>query len=166
MDNLVLIVIVVIVVAALAAVVSRLGSSSGEKQNYPFARIDNLFSPAERSFYGVLRQLTANRYVVFGKVRLVDVIKPQPGLTPSERTSALNKISGKHVDFALCDPATLAIVGVIELDDKSHQADGRKQRDLFVDGALSAAGVPVLHIPAQKSYSTVEVGALIQKMLR
>ena len=65
----------------------------------------------------------------------------------------------------MCDPATLAIVGVIELDDKSHQAERRQQRDAFVDAALNAAGVRVLHMPAKKSYNTSEVSAQIQHML-
>ena len=154
---------VLAVVAALLNQVMKRPAEDGKA--LPYVRIDHLFSPAERSFYGVLMQVIANRYVVFGKIRLADLIKPRPGLTPSERTSALNKISSKHVDFALCDLATLAIIGVIELDDKSHQAERRKDRDAFVDAALNAAGVPILHVPAQKSYSTTEVSAQIQKML-
>lgn len=166
MTQLVLIAVAIIVLAALATLLSQtLKRTQGGAQASPFVRIDNLFSPAERSFYGVLMQVIANRYVVLGKIRLADVVKPRPGLTPSERTSALNKISGKHVDFALCDPATLAIVGVIELDDKSHQAERRKERDAFVDNALRAAGVPILHVPAQKSYSTTEISAQIQQIL-
>jgi hypothetical protein len=156
------ILLIAVLVGAASGVLKR---PSGGTKPLPFVRIDNLFTPAERSFYGVLLQVIANRYVVFGKIRLADIIKPTPGLTPSERTSALNRISGKHVDFALCDPSTLATVAVIELDDKSHQAERRKQRDAFVDSALSAAGVPVLHVPAQKTYSTTDIGAQIQNIL-
>lgn len=165
MDQLAIVVVAVMLLAALAAIVSRLGTPRAGDQRYPYERIDHLFSPAERSFYGVLRQAAANRYLVFGKIRLADLVKTRPGLSPSERTTAHNKVSGKHVDFVLCEPTTLAIVGVIELDDKSHQAPARKQRDAFVDGVLNAAGVPVLHVPARKAYSTAEVAAQIQQML-
>lgn len=166
MTQFILLAVAIIVLAIIAALLSQVLKRPVEgAKALPYVRIGNLFSPAERSFYGVLMQAIANRYIVFGKIRVADLIKPRPGLTPSERTSALNRISAKHVDFALCDPATLAIVGVIELDDKSHQAERRKDRDTFVDAALNAAGVPILHVPAQKSYSTTEVSAQIQKML-
>jgi hypothetical protein len=166
MTQLILIAVAIVVVAIIAAVLSQVlkRAPEGAKQ-LPYVRIDNLFTTAERSFYGVLVQVVANRYVIFGKIRLADLIMPRPDLTPSERTTALNKISSKHVDFALCDPATLAIIGVIELDDKSHQAERRKQRDAFVDAALHAAGVPVLHVPAKKSYNLSEVSEQVQRML-
>jgi very-short-patch-repair endonuclease len=76
---------------------------------------------------------------------------------PSARTSALNRITSKHVDFALCDLRTLQVVGVIELDDSSHSEDRRQRRDKFVDAALSSAGVPFVRIPAQRGYTPSEI---------
>ncbi len=67
------------------------------------------------------------------------------------------------MDFVLCDPRTFAILLAIELDDRTHQTDPRRrERDVFVDGALAAAGVPLLRVPVQRSY---DVRALQTQLL-
>jgi hypothetical protein len=50
-----------------------------------------------------------------------------------------------------------SVAGVIELDDASHQKQARQRRDEFVNKALAAAGVPVVHITAQKAYQPAEL---------
>jgi hypothetical protein len=70
---------------------------------------------------------------------------------------AFNRICGKHLDFVICDPDSFTVLGAIELDDKSHQQSNRRARDAFLDNALSAAGIPILHMPAQKRYSAMKL---------
>lgn len=132
-----------------------LRGGSGGKPSYE--RRDPLFSPAERSFLGVLEQIVGKEYRIIGKVRIADIIRPRKGLSASARTSALNRITSKHIDFAVCDPRTLQVVGVIELDDSSHREPDRQRRDKFVDAALSSAGVPLVRIPAQRVYAPAEI---------
>ena len=38
------------------------------------------------------------------------------------------------------------------LDDSTHQRIERRNRDLFVDRALAADGLPILHVTARGSY--------------
>lgn len=150
------VVIVLVLVAAITASVRR------GPADCPYIRAD-LFSPAERSFLSVLDQAVGGRFRILGKVRLADVIKVTPGHTASARQSAFNRIQGKHVDFVLCDPATLKVEYVIELDDKSHGQSKRQSRDEFVDRALAAAGICVVHVPAMRSYSVENIRkALVQ----
>ncbi len=132
-----------------------LRSRSRGKPSYE--RRDPLFSPAERSFLGVLEQILGKDYRIIGKVRMADIIRPRRGLSSGLVRSALNRITSKHVDFAVCDPKTLQVVGVIELDDSSHDEAGRQRRDRFVEAALSSAGVPLVRIPAQRAYTPAEV---------
>jgi len=118
-----------------------------------------LFTPAERSFFGVLEQVLDDRYRVFGKVRLGDIIKPAKGLSNSKRTAALNRINQKHADFVICSAADLAVIGVIELDDQSHGREDRAGRDEFVDQALTGAKIAVVRFSAKKGYAIQEVRA-------
>ena len=39
-------------------------------------------------------------------------------------------------------------------------------RDTFVDAAVTAAALPILHVPAQKSYAPAELAAAIQQKLQ
>jgi very-short-patch-repair endonuclease len=82
------------------------------------------------------------------------------------RQSAFNRITGKHVDFVLCDLADLSVVGVIELDDRSHDRFERGVRDGLVDSALAGAGIPVLRIPARQSYSPAQIREQVETAFR
>jgi very-short-patch-repair endonuclease len=90
-------------------------------------------------------------------VRLADLIEIEKGVSKSLRQGALNRIFRKHVDFVVCGKDDLSILGVIELDDQSHKSAKRKERDSFLDSAMNAAGIPILHIQAQNAYSISEI---------
>jgi very-short-patch-repair endonuclease len=109
-----------------------------------------LLSPAELSFFRILQNVIGKSVLICPKVRLVDILKPN-------NQAASNKISQKHVDFLLCNPATTRVLGVVELDDKSHGRADRVERDAFVDGAFAAAGIRIVHFKASVSYSVEEV---------
>ena len=144
-----------IAMIVIAAIVGLL--TARRRARFAYNRIERLFSPAERSFLGVLEEILGTQYRIFGKVRLADIIQTPKGLSNSARASAFNRICARHVDFAVCDPRTFEIIGVIELDDSSHGKQSRRKRDRFVDEALTAAGVPFVRIAAQRGYAPAEI---------
>lgn len=156
---LIFIVLIVIVLIVVVLVVTKGGLSVATKQEneVSFVARPELFSAAERSFYGVLEQALGGEYRIFGKVRLGDLVEPAKGLTKSQSTTARNRLNQKHVDFVLCRPDTLAVVVVIELDDATHGRKDRSERDDFVDKVLASARLPVVHVPARKAYALPEV---------
>lgn len=154
--------IVSIIVALVAGLLLALKQRSGQGA---FESRDILFTPAERSFLGVIEQALDGRYRVFGKVRLGDLVKPAQGLDAGRRTAAQNRINQKHVDFVVCTANKLAVVGVLELDDQSHRRGDRSRRDEFVDQALAMAGIPVLRFSAQIGYVVQDVRARLTEML-
>lgn len=79
-----LVLLVIAAVGILAALKGRVPALGVEEAAFE-ARKD-LFTPAERSFYGVLEQVVAGEFKVFGKVRLGDLIQPAKGLSQSVRT--------------------------------------------------------------------------------
>lgn len=134
------------------------------KVGLEFAKKEPLFTPAERSFLGVLEQSLDDRFRVLGKVRLGDIVKPAKGLSKGRSVTLRNQVNQKHVDFVVCSMSTMEVVGVVELDDKSHDQKDRSVRDQLVDRALADAKIPIIHFPAQKGYVLAEVrAALAQK---
>jgi len=125
-------------------------------KGFPYERAEFL-SPAERSFLGALELALGPRYRIFAKVRLADVIKTRSELDGRRRQGAFNQIIQKHLDFVLCDPASLAVVAVVELDDSSHRKARQRERDQWKDEALKAASIPVVRFPAARSYATTEL---------
>lgn len=155
------ILLAVLILAAVGIAAAFL--SKGRKRKYV---IRNLFSPAELNFYKVLEQAVADRFKIFPKVRLADIVKVAAGdLEKSERQSAFNRIQSKHVDFVLCDPGDLSVVCVVELDDKSHNEASRIARDEFVDSVLESAGIPIAHLAARRQYSTDDIANAISSCM-
>lgn len=90
------------------------------------------------------------------KVRLLDLIEPKKGCDVKERRTLLNKIQSKHVDFTICDEK-LNVLLILELDDSSHEAPARQQRDNFVDAVLTGAGYKILHVRnCEKELDTIK----------
>lgn len=110
---------------------------TGAYQARPF------FSQHEKDAYRKLKDIADRRgYIIFAKVRLLDLLEPVRN-HPNYRTF-FNKIQAKHVDFVLCNYELNPYI-VIELDDSSHDTPSRKERDRFVDEALTQCGYRIIH---------------------
>jgi hypothetical protein len=99
------------------------------------------------------------------KVRLGDIFMPKSGLDASRRKRARNRINQKHVDFLLIRTSDLKPIAGIELDDRSHDEDERKQRDAFVDVVFKSCELPLVHITAKASYSPIDLKTIIANAL-
>ncbi|MFU8897219.1 MAG: DUF2726 domain-containing protein, partial [Gammaproteobacteria bacterium] len=133
MDWLVWLILIVVVVVVLAARLKPQGV-----KGFPYKKNPVLFSPAERSFLGVLQQAVGDQYRVFGKVRVADAASVKPMSDRRAWQRAFNKISAKHFDFLICGSDDLEIVAAVELDDKSHRNRQRQDRDVFLAGLCEA----------------------------
>ncbi len=148
-------IIIVVILLLLAFFVLKVKSASGI--DFPYQKAKALFSPAERSFLGVIDQVVGAEFRVFGKVRIADVVTVKTMSNRSAWQKAFNRISSKHFDFIICRSADLSIVCAVELNDKSHQKNSRKSRDEFVIGVCNSISVPLVEINAQASYSIQEL---------
>lgn len=78
--------------------------------------------------------------LVFTKVRLMDIVTPR---NENNYRTLHWKIQAKHVDFIICD-SNIRIKGIIEIEDNSHKAKDRKERDKFVKEVLESCGYKYL----------------------
>ncbi|HZH44206.1 MAG TPA: DUF2726 domain-containing protein [Lysobacter sp.] len=158
MDSLVgLFALGVFVVVVLAKAGTKYGRMSGGG-GYPYRPAKALFSPAERSFLGVLDLAVGPEYRVFGKVRLADVATLKPELRGGARQGALNRIAGKHLDFVVCRATDLVPVCAVELNDRTHAAPRVRQRDELVRNVCETIGLPLLMVDARAAYSATDLG--------
>lgn len=128
-------------------------------EQLPYRLRDDFLSPAELSFFRVLQLAIGDRWVISCKVNLTDLFFVPRG---EGQLSWRNRIDRKHVDFVLCDPATMHPRLGIELDDSSHQREDRQDRDLFVNEVFDAAALRLLRIPAARTYSVSDIAAAIE----
>lgn len=149
--------IVVILFLLLRFVFPRLLGQSGPV----YTQRESLFSPAELRFLQTLRRAVPEGLEIFGKVRVADVLTPVDRLDPKAWRAAFVRITGKHLDFVLCERETGHLVCAIELNDRSHARPDREERDRFIVQACAEAGFPLLLIPAARSYDDTELRRLI-----
>jgi hypothetical protein len=130
-----------------------------------YKRVEKIVTASERAFFFALQEAVGDRYHIFTKVRMADVLVPVSASDRSRWRSAFNKVACKHFDYVLCD-AELRIVAAIELDDASHMREDRMRRDRFVDWACRSAGVTLLRFAPQKRYDIVALRrSIVQKAL-
>ncbi len=157
MEWFVLLGVVVLLVAAVLLKGKRKARTDADDDGHPYEIKGPLFSPAERSFYGVLAKAVKGEAVVFGKVRVADVLQPSRGMEKKAWWKAFSLISSKHFDYVICAPDTLSVLAVIELDDSSHSGDRRTKRDRFLEDACSGAGLKLYRFKAAATYNINDV---------
>lgn len=124
-----------------------------------------LFTRTEWRFMQALRSEFERDFLIFGKVRIADILKVRRGVSRRDWGRAFARISAKHVDYVLVDPGNGRIVCAIELDDPSHERKDRRGRDVFVNGAFAEAKLPLLRVQTSPRYDMdalrVEVNAAL-----
>lgn len=130
--------------------------------SWPYRLRDDFLSPAEISFYHVLKSATGDAITVCPKVNLSDIFFVSG---PGQNQGAKNRISRKHVDFLLCDSQTMRPRVGVELDDSSHAREDRQTRDALVQQVFDAAGLALLRFPAQRAYDLSEIVSRLSQSL-
>ena len=169
MNPLVIALVISLLLLAVILVLFAVRRMSGGRQQaggLPYVRWPSLFNPSERSFLGVLDLALGSEYRVFGKVRLEDLVKVREGLSQSARLAARNRVKSRHVDFVICNAADLKICGVVDLDDSNSGRSRRRERDSFVEDVLRTAQIPLVRIPARRSYTPEEVRECLSPILQ
>jgi len=160
-DTGILLVALLVVIAA-ALHFLRAGTS---RDSYPYDCHPSLLSQAELTFYKSLVQAVGDGAVVFAKVRIADVITPRKGLSPSNWQRAFNAISSKHFDFLVCAREDAKALAAVELDDASHDSPHARRRDELVDRACASAALPLLRVPAARSYVPADLRARLAGLM-
>jgi len=137
-----LIVVAVSVVAILALIKAKSRGDVGDDV-WPFYA-KKILSLPEQVLYFRLIQALPDR-VVLAQVQLSRLL----GVKKSKNYQAwFNRINQMSADFVVCKKDS-SIVAVIELDDATHQNEGRKAADAKKDKALSSVGIRVVRWQAQ-----------------
>ena len=139
MTKIILWAILIFVLMVLIKLLDKNGSKINARESY---QARQLLTKHELQEYFKLKQYADTRgWLVCPKVRLWDLIEPKRGA--GKKQTLINKIQSKHVDFVLVDQS-MNVIGVLELDDRSHDRADRKERDGFVREALEGAGITMI----------------------
>jgi hypothetical protein len=148
-----IVIVAVLVIVGLALVVR---AAHRRIPPAPYRRAAALFSPAELQFLAALDAALGDSYRIFGKVRVADLAEVLPGLNPSQRQAALNRVAYKHFDFVVCSP-TCDPLCAVELNDKSHSSSRARRRDAFLAKVCEAIGLPLVTFPTARGYDATQL---------
>lgn len=154
-QNQILIFIILVIFILGSIIVSILS----KRQKFPYQLKQNYLTPAELSFFSVLKNAVQDKYEIVPQVPLKSIMNVKPSVRDFYRY--FNKIDRKVVDFVLFEKIIYKPVLIIELDDSSHNNLDRKDRDYFIDKVAETVKLPILHIPVKSYYN---VGDLIDKI--
>lgn len=142
-------------------------SRSRKPSRASYTRQDFLLSPEERQFFQALRQAVGEDYVIFGRIRIIDIIAPRSIAAVDSAWDALEELGEEHFPFVLCRQADLSIACAIQLI--QHKWPGRKTRDAAehpLKTICVAAGLPLLRLETAPFYDRNDIRMAIAEAVR
>lgn len=112
-----------------------------------------LLTKNEWAFYKEIKPICdKNNLHIISKVRLADIVEVDKNIEYKERQKYFNKIKNKHIDFILCNPDNLAIIALVELDDKSHERKDREKSDEFKNKLFEKVGYKLIRARRNENF--------------
>ena len=135
----------------------RLNLNNYYKKRYFFTISENQFY---RKLYIIIHGIWNDRFVIFSKVRVSDIIN-----TNNNDRWSWKKINPWHFDFVICDKSKdFEPILIVELDWASHNEQSVQERDNIKDEICSHISLPLLRIT--KNYSNDELQILLNQYLQ
>lgn len=119
-----------------------------------------LLTKDEAAFYNLLRLTVQDQYLVFAQVPVWCLVDARAS-DPKARTTFLNQIALRRVDFALIHPGTLATFKIIELDDPAISLAQKEARNKLIDSVFKEAGIALVRLKNPGSYTAPTLAAAL-----
>ncbi|MGC3971594.1 MAG: DUF2726 domain-containing protein [Pirellulales bacterium] len=125
-----------------------------------------LMSENELDFLRQFRAICPSDIVVCPQVALSALIDVADHVV--ERRAARNGYAQCFADFVICRAETYDVLGIIELDDRTHTREHRRKRDQRLDAIYGMIGLPVVHVAARKTgrYTTRDAEQALSDLRR
>jgi very-short-patch-repair endonuclease len=165
MGMLIFLAVLLIVIAVIFEILQLRKSSGNTNESvYKYRRKDFLISRAEHEFFDILVELIGDQYYVFPQIHLPTILDNK--VVGQNWKGAFRHIDEKSVDFVICDKAHIKPLLAIELDDRTHERENRKERDEEVELILRESGLPLLRFGNNGHFDKEEIKRLIQEKIK
>ncbi len=130
----------------------------GMEEEDPYRLCERVLTTPEAIFLESLQAVLPQGYHVLAKVRLAEVLNVSYGA--ADRGEAHARISGKWLDFVVCDAAHAPVLAVL-----LGEPDDRRNRE-FVERICTKVGLALECIPAQPAYPATQMDRLAERMFQ
>ncbi len=132
--------------------------------NYAYQKKEYLLTKPEHEFFQTLETIIGNQYYIFPQIHLSSLLKHN--LKGQNWKGALSHIDRKSVDYVICDKTYLSPLLIIELDDKTHDRNDRRDRDEAVEQILQNSHLPLVRVPNTDINKIEEIKEKIYQVLQ
>lgn len=153
------IILILVAVVLLKIYLPEIFLEEEKKSVYNYKRKDFLMSRAEHEFFDILVGIVGNQYYIFPQIHLSTILDNK--VVGQNWRGAFRHIDEKSVDFVICDKAYIKPLLAIELDDRTHDQDKRKERDSEVERILNKAGLPLLRFGNHGHFDKEEIKKIV-----
>lgn len=157
-------VLVLIILVVLRKIAPEVFSDVKNKSVYSYKRKDFLISRAEHEFFDILVEILGDQYYVFPQIHLSNILDNK--VVGQNWKGAFRHIDEKSVDYVICDKAYIKPLIAIELDDRTHEWESRKERDAEVRRILDEVGLPLLRFENHGNFNKEEIKLLVLEKLK
>lgn len=106
----------------------------------------------EREFFYRLQRALPD-FHVFPEVAASAILQVSPTASKREHYSLFGTFSQKRVDYVICERDSLAVIAIIELDDRTHDAKKDEKRDAL----FAEAGYQVIRFDSRRKPSEKQI---------
>ncbi len=99
------------------------------------------------------------RYYIFPQVALGAIMDVNSQLPAQQRRAIRARFDRKIADFIICEPRTLKVLAIIELDDRTHDPRRDRERDAITE----AAGIRTLRYSSREKPSVAEIAKTFKR---
>ncbi|PZN69064.1 MAG: hypothetical protein DM484_30485 [Candidatus Methylumidiphilus alinenensis] len=122
-----------------------------------------IFKADEKAFFRTMKDAVGGEYEIFGKIRVTDIIVPKKGASAHAVKKAFNSIEDCYFDFVLCEKTNLAVVCVVQLQDKTHSVRSNEKDTLIP--ICENLGLPLVRFAITTDYSAGEIQEKLHKAI-
>ena len=117
-----------------------------------------LLTEQEVLLYNLIRLAVQDQYLVFSQVPLWAFVRIEA--SGEVRAQAFRQIALKRVAFVLVHPGTRQVEQVVQVEDIASRG-GQESRQRVIESVLDAAGVKLVTLRVQKSYTVPALASLL-----
>ena len=122
-------------------------------------RARRILTPNETEFFKRLASALPG-YVIFTQVSMSALIEPREIERNATYMRLRAKFAQKYVDYLICEPKSLRVVAIVELDDRTHDLEKDAARDEMLEGA----GYTVVRWHSKHKPDRAEISRTIERL--
>ncbi|MCL9781336.1 DUF2726 domain-containing protein [Vibrio sp. S4M6] len=119
-----------------------------------------LLNLKEGAFFNALKTAVGDNGVVMAKVNMASIVGPE-AKSKKQWFVANNRIAKSYFDYVVCDPRTLEVRVVIELDNGFELNKGKVEREKLLIHVCKSANIPLIGTSIKHSYQVSRLRRLL-----